>query len=287
MFDVKDSLCIAGNSAKACEDAIGFGKGYCFVIDGASGLSKVNIVDEQSDAAWFATQVKEKLCARLEDDDRTPTATIISDIIKELNDTYVNALAEKGMEPPSDSPSAGITLFRQMDGRIEFFGLGDCTGVLRKTDGEVIVLKDTRLSILDEQVLRKMAEMHHQTGISVLDAREKCNDLLLLNRSMRNKDGGYWILDLSGDGVEHALICSWPENSVKTFFACSDGFAQLTDVFGIYKDYAELLEEAENTDLIKLCDTLFTAQTQDHEANRFPRFKFRDDTSCLWGKLLL
>lgn len=284
MFNVKDSVCIAGNPSKVCEDAIGWGKDFCFVLDGASVLSKINIVDEQSDAAWFASQIKEKLCSRLEAGAPEPTDVLLSEIIGELADIYYGTAEKKGIEPPADSPSAGIALFRIRKGSIEFFGLGDCTGVVRKADDKVLVMKDTRLSAFDGQVLGRMAEMHRETGISVMEAREKCSDMLIENRSRRNKDNGYWILDLSGAGIDHALTCSWPSDSIKAFFCCSDGFAQLTDVFGIYKDYAGLLEAAESADLIKLCETLFAEQDKDPQANRFPRFKFRDDTSCLWGE---
>ena len=133
MFDVKDSICVGGTSTKPCEDAIGYGKDYCFVIDGASGLSKINIVDKQSDAAWFASQVKDKLCNRLDDDNKTPAKEILAEIIKEINQKYFYAATSKGIEPPSDSPSAGIALFRKMDDQIVFWGLGDCTGAVQMT----------------------------------------------------------------------------------------------------------------------------------------------------------
>ena len=283
MFDVKDYVCIGGTTSKPCEDAVGYGKNYCFVIDGASVLSKINIVDEQSDAAWFATQIKERLCARFDVDNKTPTDVILKEIIDDLNRIYCDTAIAKCMEIPSDSPSAGIALFRQMSDEIEFYGVGDCTGAIKMMDGNVEVLKDNRLCALDGCVIERMAELHRKTGISVLEAREKCNDLLLNNRSKRNKDGGYWILDLSGIGIGHATICSWPAESVKTVFACSDGFAQLIDTFCIYENYDALMEVAQDVSLLSLCDTLFDAQNKDSEANEFPRFKLRDDTSCLWG----
>ena len=170
-----------------------------------------------------------------------------------------------------------------MNDKIEFYGLGDCTGAVKMKDGNVEVLKDTRLCALDGGVIERMEELHRETGISVLEAKEECNDLLLNNRNKRNKEGGYWILDLSGVGIEHAITCSWPIESVKTMFACSDGFAQLVDTFGIYENYKELMEATQSVSLLSLCDTLFDAQNNDPEANEFPRFKLRDDTSCLWG----
>lgn len=285
MFDIKDTLCVGGSPIKPCEDAIGYGENYCFVIDGASGLSGINIINEQSDAAWFARKVKEKLCQYLDNNDNTPTKAILTSIIKEINATYHRIALDKGLQPPTDSPSAGIVLFRKVEDEIEFFGLGDCTGVVELIDGTVSVLKDTRLCALDGAVLSRMAALHQQNGIPVLEAREACNDMLLANRNKRNKDNGYWILDLSGVGIEHALIKTWPTDTVKTIFACSDGFAQLSDTFNMYPDYTALFDAARQSTLAALCDRLFAAQEADSECNAYPRFKLRDDTSCLWATL--
>lgn len=285
MFNIKDAICVGGNPSKPCEDAIGYNDSYAFAIDGASVLSGVNIVDERSDAAWFATQIKDHLCRHLDKESQIPTAVLLAEIIGNLKKDYFRVAADKGLDIPSDSPSAGIALFRQVGDEIEFFGLGDCTGVIEFTDGTVEVLKDTRLCALDGTVLAKMAELHQETGIPVLQAREACNDLLLINRNKRNKDGGYWILDLSGVGIDHGLTYRWPVNSVKRVFACSDGFAQLVETFGIYKNYAALLDAVRHEDLQTLCGILFAAQDSDPNANTYPRFKLRDDTCCLWGEI--
>lgn len=287
MFDVKDCICLEEKPPKPCEDSVGYGDNYCFVIDGASGLSGIQIVDEESDAAWFARKIKEKLCSRLDHDNETPTDIILEEIVRDLNEVYCHTAEEKGMEVPEDSPSAGIVLFRKMKDQIVFYGLGDCTGVVQLANGTVDILKDNGLCSLDGSVLKKMEELHRETGISVLEARTECNDMLLANRSRRNKEDGYWILDLSGIGIAHARTDFWPEDSVKTFFACSDGFAQLTDTFGLYGDYTALLEAVQHMPLSKLCDALFSAQNQDPQANMYPRFKLRDDTSCLWGNIVL
>ena len=285
MFDIKDKICLPENEAEPCEDTIGKGDTYCFVIDGASGLSGMNIVDEQSDSAWFARRIRDHLCHRLEESPATPTETILTEIIEESHREYCQAAIEKRVEPPSDSPSAGIALFRQMGDQIIFWGLGDCMGAVQLHDDTFLMFKDSRLCALDGSVLKKMTELHETTGISVIEAKELCNDMLIANRNKRNKEDGYWILDLSGVGIEHAVKACWPVESVKTIFACSDGFAQLADTFGIYEDYEVLFEAIQHASLLDLCEKLFAIQNQDPLANQFPRFKVHDDTSCLWGNV--
>ena len=65
--------------------------------------------------------------------------------------------------------------------------------------------------------------------------------------------------------------------------AVSDGFAQLTEVFGTYRDYEDLYEAMQKTDLEEMFLKLCAMQDADPDLNDYPRFKHRDDTSALWG----
>jgi len=288
VLHIEDKICLPGNVSKPCEDIIGWGSDYLFAMDGASGLSGINIVDKESDAAWFVGRVKELLCDKLDKGSMLSTEEILTDIIKIVNKEYMEAAKIKGIEPPSDSPSAGIALFRYRNGLVEYFGLGDCTGIIGKTNGEIQVFKDTCLNSLDRNVLEEMARLHKETGISVIEARKKCNDMLLVNRKKRNKTDGYWILDLSGEGIVHARHAEIILNKDESLnvFVCSDGLAQLTETFGKYDNYAEMFRTVQHTSLEELCKTLFLLQEKDPDANDYPRFKFRDDTCCVHGKFI-
>ena len=284
MYVLKQSICYPGYGSRANEDAIGYGRNYCFVMDGASCLSGKNVVDPISDAAWMAGKVRDGLCALLDADDPRPTAELLRQVMSQVRQVYLHALREQGVDMPEDSPSAGFALFRVRNGMLEFFGLGDCVGTAKLSDGTNFWSLDQNLPALDQQVLDRMHALHKQTGITMQEAKKSCTDLLLHNRNLRNKPGGYWILDLlSDDGIENATQMSWALTSPICVGAFSDGFAQLTDVFGKYEDYTDLFEAMQKNDLEDMFDCLCALQDADADCTNHPRFKRRDDTCALWG----
>ena len=53
MFEVKQSICYPGFGVRISEDVIGYGKNYCFVMDGASCLSgKISLIPFQTVLGW-------------------------------------------------------------------------------------------------------------------------------------------------------------------------------------------------------------------------------------------
>lgn len=283
MFAVKDHICLPGKTV--CEDVIGWGDTYLFALDGASGLSGSHIMGAGSDAAWFASGVRDGLCRSLDGNDPRPAADILTEVLADLRVQYQCRLDELGMPLPPDSPSAGLALFREIGDEIEFFGLGDCVGAVQLRDDRLLWSCDEALPALDGGVVAHMEQIHRETGVTVLEARRQCNDLLLRNRMLKNTAGGYWILDLSGAGLAHARMRRWKRGEVSSVSACSDGFGQLVSPFHLAADYGALHIRMTGTPLRELVQTLFAAQAQDPDANGYPRLKFRDDVCALWAQV--
>lgn len=284
MFTLKQHICYPGNPQKPNEDAIGYGKDFCFAMDGASCLSGVNVMDPESDAAWMVQNVSTALCQRLYDGDDRPTEEILTEILMPLREQYFNKLAEQHTDEPDDSPSAGFSMFRQRNGKLEFFGLGDCVGMASLPDGKSFCWLDHDLPNLDNQVLEEMMRLHKETSLPVIQTKSLCMDLLLANRKMRNHPAGYWILDLANpEGLLQAEKRVWELTEPITVTSFSDGFAQLTEVFALYKGYPKLFEAIQKTDLEVLWEELKQAQNADADCDDFPRFKLRDDTCAIWG----
>ena len=285
MFLVKDHICQAGQTI--CEDAVGWGDHFLFALDGASGLTGARLMDDDSDAAWFARGIRDGLCRSLSAWDERPTAEILSEILTQLRRDYEERAAALGIPVPPDAPSAGIALFREWkDGSVEFFGLGDCVGAAQKADGSCVSSCDEALPALDGLVLAQMETLHQETGMPVLEARQHCNELLLHNRTLRNVPGGYWILDLSGVGLSHARVIHWQRGELESISAFSDGFDQLANPFSLYSDVGALHRALTQAPLETLLEQLYAAQEADPQANQFPRLKFRDDACALWAQVM-
>lgn len=284
MYQIKQSICYPGFGVKANEDAVGYGKDYCFVLDGASCLSGKNVVDPLSDAAWMTRNVRDRLCALLDSGDQRPTQEIMLEVIGSIRQEYVAALRSQGIDAPQDSPSAGFSLFRKRCGKLEFFGLGDCVGVATLPDGSSFYSLETNLPNLDHKVLEEMVRIHKTTGVSMKEAGRQCNDMLIRHRNLRNKPGGYWILDLLTDnGILNAAQKVWELTQPVAVGAFSDGFAQLAEVFGVYRGYTGLFKAMQERDLDEMFRDLCKLQDADPDLNDYPRFKHRDDTCALWG----
>ena len=284
MIIAMDAICKVG--AKYNEDAIGYGKNYIFVIDGASGLTGINIMGK-SDAAWFSRGLRDGLSKAFNSGDCRSTIEIIQEIIHKLAYKYRLKATEVLKAIPKDSPSAGIALFREWpNGCIEMYALGDCIAVVQDATGNISWSCDTLLPALDAHVISQMVQLHNSTGISVIEAKSACNDMLIYNRSLRNTPNGYWILDLSGIGIAHARTHLWRQGEINALSVFSDGFAQLSKPFDIYKNYGELHIKLLNTQAKELLKVLYSAQRKDANGNRFPRFKFRDDASTVIAKVV-
>ena len=284
MFMLKQAICYPGSKEKPNEDTIGYGDDYFFVMDGASCLLGNNIIDPVSDSAWMVRSIKDGLCLRFDNKDSRPIKEILKEVVAEVRKEYVDALSLKGILAPDDSPSAGIVIFRERNDNLEYFSAGDCVGVYTLADGTGVFHQDGTVPALDDTVLSEMARLHKETGVSMMEAKALCNDLLVSNRLLRNKPGGYWILDLLSDGgIEHGFEMVIPFTHPVSAAAFSDGFAQLTEVFGEYSDYIEMFDAMRCSDLEEMYRMLCKLQDEDPLLCNFPRFKHRDDACAVWG----
>ena len=284
MFELKQGVCYPGFGVRANEDAMGYGETYCFVMDGASCLSGKNVADPVSDSAWMAQKVRDGLCALLDQKDPRPTRELLLQVVAQVREEYVRELQSKGVSVPEDSPSAGIALFRQRNGKLEFFGMGDCVGLAKLPDGSDFCAQDKQLQKLDKTAIDQMIDYRRQTGVSMSEAKTACNEILIQNRNLRNQPGGYWILDLLTDeGIHNAHEESWELNAPVCVGAFSDGFAQLAEIFCQYPDDIALFKAMQKNNLEEMFRQLCALQDADPECNAYPRFKHRDDTTALWG----
>jgi len=252
-------------------------------MDGASSLSGINII-EQSDARWFVRRIAGALTEAFAKGPDVDVPGVLTKAIAQARQVYYAKLEELHTYEPGDSPSCGIALFWQAGDQLHFFGLGDCVGVLALPNGERFHSMDTNLPNLDNGVLEEIMRIYRETGVSMREARRQCSHILLRNRKMRNHPEGYYVLDLSGVGIEKARRATFRVDGDIRACCLSDGFAQLAELFRIYDGYRGLLDAMEEESLQSMYDKLCAAQNEDADCIRYPRFKLRDDTCAVYGK---
>lgn len=260
------------------EDTYAMADSYLFVLDGATGLGENDIMGTGDDAKWFVEQIKERLVREL------PGALSIQDILEraivELRQQYEkrNPQVQK-----ADIPSAGIALFRQRQDQLEFFGMGDCRGIVELTDGSYECLYDKRLEALDHQVIEQMKKLSMERKLPFLQTRAMVQKELRINREKRNTEDGYCALDLNSICVKQATVRVWKCNNVKRILSMSDGMAEVF-AFNLYANEGELMD-AVRQDVTGTILALFAAQDRDAACDEVPRLKKRDDTTVAYAEI--
>ena len=268
---------------EANEDSIGYSSNFIFVIDGASSLQKEKITTKNSDAEYFSHHLCNGLMENLGDTSRD-IKTIILSILENIKKDY-DKQKENSLASTIIPPSASVSIFRINQNQLEYFGLGDCTAVIKKNSQEVIVLHDDTVAKLDNIVIQQMIKISSEHNISIREARKWVDELLINNRLKMNTPEGYWTVDLSGVGVMfHATTCLFPACDIYNIAVMSDGFADIVNSYGIYGNFEELNNAVETKELNHIVRSLFDLQDSDYDFSKYPRLKFRDDTSIVWAK---
>ena len=275
-----DAVCLAGSNKN--EDSIGYGKDFIFVIDGATGLRGVNIMGMRSDAEWFSKRLAEQLQIYLNNDSWS-IQEILYMSLKQIREEYFAVLQNHpGIQP--DYPSAGIVIFRERNGYLESFRLGDCVGVVRYKSGKIALMKEENLVKLDKYAIDCQVKMAKMNGISVREARPLINDVLIKNREKLNTPGGYWILEPQGVGIPYGEYRKFDLDKIESISCMSDGYFAALEVYKMMKNYTEFQDILINGGCAKVVKGMFTIQENDKDFNKYPRFKFRDDASAVVAK---
>lgn len=196
------------------------------LVDGATGLTKVNLVAGESDAAWYARSLAQHLAARLGD---TSVSTIqaLEEGGRATAEAYRLFPGAPALER-IDEPNGSVALLRWTDTLLEVTMLGDCTAVVTLTDGSQHVIYDDTLSKLDDQNYERMYAYATAHGTTMAEARRALNPRFIENRLKMNEPGGYWAADISCRGFAHASTVTFPLELVQAAFLCTDGYASAT-----------------------------------------------------------
>lgn len=271
-----------GANIKPNEDKITIISNAAWVIDGATGLTGKRITEKETDALWYV----EALDDYLRNNINSPKSIkeIIKDAVKEIRSRYSKYEGFDNLEEV-DYPCAALALVRFNNKELEYYAIGDCTLIYSKENGNTEEILDKRLGELEEKISEKMQELSKINNISILEARKHCNDEFIALRKLKNKDNGYWILELNEQAVGNGIYNKIPINNKFNVCMISDGFSQYYDTFNLAKDYKEFIKLAKDNDIEDLYNTLYKEQENDGNCNKYTRFKKSDDTSIIYFEI--
>lgn len=251
-------------------------EGCCAVlVDGATGLTKANIVAEESDAAWFARELCQELAARLREPIPAIEALVAAgQAVAQAYRGFPGAEELKRI----DEPNGSLVILRWLDGTVEVTLLGDGTAGVVLHNGSVRALHDDTLTKLDNENYERMYAFATERNTTMAQARRALNPRFIENRLKMNEPGGYWAADISCRGMGHAQSFTFDARDVKALFACSDGYAATVDM-GVVGSAEELALRVAAGEGVALGDELRAAELADEGCWRVHRSKTSDDAT--------
>jgi len=178
-------------------------------------------------------------------------------------------------------------MVRMLADHIEFTNLGDCRILWQRAGFEdVYGFGWSRVTRLDQEVVAEITKLHHarQTDNEVVWRAIAPN--IQANRSWKNLPGGYWILDLTAEGLSHLQIMRLEAAEVKHVLLCTDGYYRAVDTYHLQTDKS-LVEQSAKIGIRQMIQAIRTCERSDERCVRFPRIKPSDDATgvllCIGG----
>lgn len=275
-----DSVCEA---EYAVNDDVGTALAHAaWVLDGTTGHHPVRLFPGPSDAAWFAGTADD-LLRRLADRPAGGRA-LLQRLVSGLTEACRRSALAPLDDGEVDEPAASLALVRLHDDRLEVTMLGDCKLLLLHRDGSVEALDRARVAPFEAKVVDALRAMQGAGETDPARMAPKLRDLILANRRLKNRPGGYDVLADDPACVDFAEISHRAAAEVAHILLASDGLYRLVDTYGRYSAEG-LLQAALADGLSSLYAALRRIEDADPQCLQYPRLKARDDATALLLKL--
>ena len=260
--------------------------GCVVLVDGATGLTKANLVTGESDASWYARSLCKAIVSRLHFGTVRDGEQIRASLLaagEEVAAAY-RSLPGAADLARIDEPNGSLAVLVWDSHRASVTLLGDCTAVVGLCDGSCRTLHDDTLTQLDGKNYARMFAYAIEHGTTMAEARRALNPRFIENRLKMNEPGGYWAADISCRGMVHATTVSFATDEVAWLFACSDGYAAAVDM-GVLADAAELGRAVAAGQGVAVGDRLRAAELDDAGCWRVHRSKTSDDATYAFVRI--
>ena len=267
-LDLIQSLSIAGDNSKANDDRMGAGHAHAWVIDGATDLGEPGLLGNRGGAAWIAAEADRAFAAAPEDGSIEQTCRIV------FEQVAARFAEQRTREPETwEIPSASFLAVAVAGNVVDCAWLGDCAALLIR-NGQATRIGPQR-DIRDDETDLARSVAHH--GLGSVQRVAPVLDVLRTARSRPDR----LVLGVDAAGADHIYYSSQPCVAGDELLLMSDGFAAVTDLYGLIDQVAlpGLLVES---GLSGIAARLRAAEAEDAECMRWPRFKQGDDATAIW-----
>src|SRR5262249_28389616 len=153
-----------------------------------------------SDAAWFVAAVDGGLRAA---DWQRPARECLRQAASATKRRFHNEAAS----PPADMsswPSGAVTILNVQMGGVELVNLGDCRLLFRSANrGPIRSFGTSAVAALDGRLVNEIVRLQVDGVVEPAAIWARLVPHIRANRARMNTEGGYWVLDVAGRGLDH------------------------------------------------------------------------------------
>ncbi|BBH66462.1 hypothetical protein ACTI_31470 [Actinoplanes sp. OR16] len=246
------------------EDRIFTTPNAAIVLDGASQPGS-----PARSGGWLAEVIGTRLRDGLAEAPRADLVGLLRSVIQ--------AAARDFSLTPGQSPSCTVSMVRWNSEHIDVLALGDSPVIALTTDGKVTEIRDDRLSRVAE-VEKK--EFRESSALFGQDREEAWRKLVDAQRKVRNRSGGYWIVEADPEAAENAVRHTLQVTDVAAIMLMTDGVAHGVDRYRNPPDWWTAGRIALR-DPAALVDLVHRTEESDPEGTRWRRSKKHDDKAIV------
>lgn len=254
------------------EDELIINDDFYAALDGATGL--VDSYIKPSDASFLVNEFK-KLFKKSNNYSKE-----LKNISAKLYDLFINKTNIKDKNLTREHfPSIGLSFvdISKENNELRVYTLGDPIVYIKTKKGSEI-FKDSRLSKLDNKVVKRMIYFSKKENKSMNETRLDVLNLLKINRNKMNKFMGYDVFSIYKNGINFNIRSKkFKLDEVEMVCLATDGFMQAFDVFHLYKNYDELFSKNIN----EVYEKIKNLAENDAQIIKYPRLKKIDDISII------
>ncbi|KMS56658.1 hypothetical protein V474_15465 [Novosphingobium barchaimii LL02] len=280
---LKIETAVSDGQGSVNEDAVGHHGNAAWVIDGATGIG-ASLLDAPSDASWLAQTASRLLGEVLTLSPELPTVEVLRTVMTRCAEALKREQVRPAAEP-HEHPSAAFAMVRIIEGEAEFTTLADCRVAALGGAGEARLFGVSTLDAIEARTLAAAKTILDAAPVVTPDAlKAQLMPVLRANRSLMNREGGYWVLGTEPAAADHVWQTRIPLRAQQRFAIASDGFLRLIELFDAATP-ADMLAISGAEDAARWIERLRDFERQPDSLRRFTRVKPHDDASlvvCIW-----
>ena len=248
-----------------------------WVFDGVTGINGRNFLSADTDAAWLVAKADDHL--RSLADLELSLREIISRLVQALITDFKAAMEELDIPKDYDPPAACLILLKRYDKAWRALRLGDSCLLARAGDGAHTILAASPNNAFDHLLAREAAKCRAAGAFDVKSLLAEFRPQLLQGRNMRNRPGGYSILEaneVSTQFVEYLDL-----GAPQEILLCTDGYYRAVDHYELHTDETLIEASLGKEGTHRVLAQVRAVEASDLSCQKYPRFKPADDATAV------